>query len=575
MRFTTSLIAIMAMLTLSACKSEEEKAREVLADAMQDYALMQDETVTTEDRVIAGRSVSDALERIVNEFGTTDLGLEIASGGTVGQISSDGLRRQIVALENLRAVEMCDEEPTAACVVDGFVAELKLDDRQQFFEQIDPATALLMAMATGEMESAASLFHEVSQEEVNAFALAYAPTATLNEDIVNVAFDSFNGYSSSIATSIAAYRVLTGEDDSLLQEMAIKAVEGRAIIQVFGKDAKVSDQIAELDALNQESSVDRRAISTAGGILNTFGVAPVDDLLLSLLVKKHGNSAVIDALAGEIGGGDFERIVQIFGADGVEGPIKTILGDPQSTPRELSLALMAAAIHLPLDDLRAALGGLEGREVMKWDNSRIYPPLVALAITGDRALYDDVVQTIVPAEIHEDTEITWKAGNSFSEGRMADVVLADDWLFHSTIVAASARASIEQLSSFLDDAASQAGDVPEDYGRGTNRSDVVNAAVSCGVPRILKKMNVSAKDVGLNSGPCDNAHLVARAQAMSDTEFEGFLEFADAMLAQSPQLMLEMVPTAPERAFALVQAMDDQDIRIKLGSFLSILLARQ
>jgi hypothetical protein len=574
MRFTSSLVAIMAMVTLSGCQSDEEQAREILADALQDYAVMQDETVVTQERLIAGNSVSDALGRIVEEFGTTDLGLEIAAGGTVGQITTVNLRQQIATLEDLYAFEGCDEEPTASCVVDRFVAEFNLDDRQELFEQADPTPALLMAMATGETEAAASLFRDSPHEEINAFALAYAPTSALNANIIDAGFESFRGDGGGITATMAAYRVLMGEDEVLLREMADQADEGRALLQVFDKDADLSDRLAEIETLSEADNLNWNTLRTAGNILNAFGVAPTEDLVIALLSQRHGHSAVIDALADEWGD-DFDPMMAAFGQEAVMGRVATILGDSQSDPRTLSLAVMTAALHMPVDDLRAAVDGLDGREVMTWDNIRIYPSLVALGLNGDRALFDAVVQILAPAEIHNQLEDTWAAGTGLAEGRMAEVVLEDDRLFRAMVTAASARATADQLAAFLDDAVGQAGDIPENYERGTNRTDIVAAALSCGMPLILEKMNASVEDMGGFQGTCDRARLGTRAGDMSDAEFEAFLDAADLILAGSPRRMLEIIPAAPARAFDLIRAVDDEEERIKLGAFLAISLAQQ
>ncbi|KQI70740.1 hypothetical protein AN191_16295 [Loktanella sp. 5RATIMAR09] len=574
MRFTASLFVIMAMVTLSGCQSDEEQAREILADALQDYAVMQDETVATQDRLIAGNSVSDALERIVDEFGTTDLGLEIAAGGTVGQITAASLRQQIAALEGLRAFERCDEEPTASCVVDRFVAEFNLDDRQELFAQADPTSALLMAMATGETEAAASLFRESAQEEINAFALAYAPTSALDANIVDAGFEAFRRDGAGITATMAAYRVLMGEDGALLREMADQADEGRAFMQVFDKDADLPDRLAEVTSLSQENNLNWNTLRTAGEILNALGVAPTDDLFIAILSHRHGQSAVIEALADEWGD-DFDQMMTAFGQEEVMGRVAAVLVDPQSDPRALSLALMTAALHMPVDDLRAAVDGLDGREVMTWDNIRIYPPLVALGFTGDRALFDAVVQILAPADIHNQLEDTWTAGTGLAEGRMAEVVLEDDRLFRATVTAASARATADQLGAFLDDAVGQAGDIPENFERRTNRIDIVEAALSCGMPLILEKMDASVEDVGGVRGGCDRARLGTRAEDMSEAEFEAFLGAADLILAGSPWLMLEIIPVSPARAFALIQTVDDKERRIDLGAFLAISLAQQ
>jgi hypothetical protein len=154
-------------------------------------------------------------------------------------------------------------------------------------------------------------------------------------------------------------------------------------------------------------------------------------------------------------------------------------------------------------------------------------------------------------------------------------VLEDDRLFRATVTVASARATADQFAAFLDDAVGQAGDIPENYERGTNRTDIVHAALSCGMPLILAKMDARVEDMGGFQGTCDRARLGTRAEDLSDAEFEAFLGAADLILAGPPRLMLETISAAPARAYALIQALDDEEMRIDLGAFLAISLAQQ
>jgi hypothetical protein len=132
-RMAKGLIAGAVMLALAGCKSDDDVARELLANALQQYSVVQNEALPTADRLVAGREVVAVLDRIVADYGTTDLGLQIAAGGNFGAVSRRDLADQIIDLEMMRENELCDEQPTAGCIVRQLAVDIGLGDPQALF----------------------------------------------------------------------------------------------------------------------------------------------------------------------------------------------------------------------------------------------------------------------------------------------------------------------------------------------------------------------------------------------------------------------------------------------------------
>lgn len=574
MRLTTSVLAVLAALTLTACKSDEEQAREILAAALQDYAVMQDQAAPTQDRLTAGQSVSAALDRIVAEFGTTDLGLEIAAGGTVGQITTTDLRQQISALQDLRAFERCDQEPTPVCVVDRLAAALGFDDRAQLFERVEPDASLLMAMAIGDTATSAAVEDDVRDEALKAFILAMSPEGSLDPRLVTGMFEDLREDSQDMAAGMAAYRVVSGNGNDTLRDIASRTATGQSLLQVFDKDATVADRFAELDGLEDQDRLNGSALQDAGNILSAFGQLENEELWLGFAMQKHPMDEII-AFMSEEQDGDIDYFQNVFGAEAANTYAKRVIADPGSDARALSLALMSAASLMPEADLRQTVADLDGREVMTWDNIRLFDPLVALGYLGDRALFDSVLEKLTTPENRASLEPAWDTGVQLAQGTVADAAMQDDRLFRSAVRVGSLRGTADQMQAFLGDAATKVADVAEDFGGPTSRVDVVSAARDCGMLLVLQQMGATYDDFDRNFGSCDETRLGKGIADLSDAEFAVYLSYAqDIFDVDGLEPLRAAARTAPARAFALVQQIEDREQRVFLTAYLAMALAQ-
>ncbi|WP_333713887.1 hypothetical protein [Yoonia sp.] len=575
MRLTTSVLALVAALTLAACQSEEEQAREILADALQDYAVMQDRTNPTEARLTAGHSVADALARIVAEFGTTDLGLEIAAGGTVGQITTEDLRRQISALEDLRAFERCDEEPTPACVVDRLVADLGYKDRAELFDRVEPDSTLMMAMALGDTQTGIEAHNRVRDQGLKAFLLAMAPEASLDPRLVTAMFDDLRTDGQDMAATMAAYRIVSGDDQEILRDIAGRSRRGQFLLQVFDKEATFSERMEEFNAPSNREALNWSAMRGAGRMLNAFGLIESDELWPDFAKLKHSMDQIATGMADEWGD-DLDYFEDVFGAEAATMLAKHVIADPEADARVLSLALMSAAKLMSEADLQQAVADLEGREVMTWDNIRVFDPLISVSFFGDRALFESVRDTLTPPTIWDDLEGTWETGTQLAAGTVSEAALQDESIFRSAVRVGSMRATPDQMLAFLGDAASKAADVAENFDRPTSRVDVISAARDCGMPMILQQIGATSDDFQTFVESCDAERLGKGIADFTDEEFGIYLGYAEDILdTERLAPLVASVSTAPARGFAMLGSLSDTDTRIFASAAFAMLLAQR
>lgn len=115
-RVRKSLLAGSALLILAACNNDEEDAKTVLSEALQSYATVTDEALSSSDRIAALDNVEAAFRQISEEYPTTDVGLKLAGRETFGVLDPSALTDVRSKLVELASVEMCAELPTIGCI---------------------------------------------------------------------------------------------------------------------------------------------------------------------------------------------------------------------------------------------------------------------------------------------------------------------------------------------------------------------------------------------------------------------------------------------------------------------------
>ena len=573
MRLIASPLAIAACLALAGCKSEDDEAREMLAAALQDYAIVGEEEQPIDARLAAAQTALGALDRIVQDYATTDLGLQLAAGGTVGEISVTELQRQIAALEVRREFEACDVTPTPGCVVDHLVADMRIADRPQLYDLLEGPSALLVALATAAPDDAADLLHRVDNAAFKAYAIASAPQAALDDGLVADTIAELDDRAADLAAVIAAWRVLRGQDDPARRRLAEAGPSGRALLEIFGTDRSVIETAQLLDAMADDGRLNYDSVQEAASLMANIEGLRIDSLPLALMIDRHGAAETVAGLRGDLSD-DYDDMVPLFGAEAALASITTTLADPEADPRALSLALMAATVHLPETDLRAAVDGLAGREMMQWDNVRVYPGFVSLGYLGDRALFDTVLALLTPETIHADMEGAWQTGRQLADGQVAEPALNDPRLFRAAVDVASARGTAEQLAAFLRDAVAKAGDRAGEFGGPTNRIDIVSAARRCGLPEIVQAINATLDDFDRVFGTCDRDRLGTRFDTMTQEAFDIYVNQADLFADDAFDIIDATRTTAPARSYAFVRALANAESRVNLTAVLAYKMAQ-
>ncbi|MBD3786625.1 MAG: hypothetical protein IE922_06590 [Sphingomonadales bacterium] len=537
MRLHKTLLASVALCALAACKSEEDLAREILAEALQSYAVLQDDSASTQSRLEAGQAVTEALQRIVSEHGATDLGLEIAAGGTVGEMSPDTLRQQIKALQDLRALELCDDEPTATCVVDQLAGDLLLKDRAELIAHVPAVPAIFMALATGETEAAREWLHMHPREPMGGLAVAMAPRPVLTPQLVDTALNTLPDDLIDQMSLLAAWRILTGPHSEELRTIAQAGVSGRAVMEMFGSAEGPEAFFAALtEEAEQEINWDN--LRRAEAVLGLFEGVPQEGYPLSILVSKFGLRATMDAIpaAWEF---EPEHVQSTLGTEAARLRVETILADPASSPRALSLALMRAPLLIPKEELGAMLAARKDAEVMTWDNVRILPTFVALGYLWDRALFDAVKDLLTEPSMSDYLGVLWETGRTLEAGRLSQTAVADDLM-----------------------------------SRALGRDDLAVAAYACGMTAVMRDIALRAEDLSGYIGPCDRARLGTMPAELSDEDFGFYLENADLLGEDAVTLIRDSLSAAPARAYGFVRAVKEDDRQVDLAGVLAFALAR-
>lgn len=572
MRHLPLILGATALIVLAGCKSEEDEAREALADALQHYAVMQDEGAATSERIAAGQTLAVALDSIVTDYATTDLGLEIASGGKVGEFTVAELDQRIADLEKLRAFEICDEAPTPDCVVDRFVAARGLDSRADLFEAVIPDSGVMMALATRDAAAAAQSLRASTDPSLNAMALALAPAGALDKTALDSGFDGMGDGDIEIASVIAAYRIASGETDTSLGDVAKAGSAGKMFLDAFANDASLSDQMNALSDMGDGPDWD--TLDAASQILGAFRTLPSDDILTSFMRLGHSEEDVTSALM-STWDFDLTDLEESLPPQSLAAYVPKVLADAEASPRDLSLALMLAAVHQDPAQLSEIVADLEQREVMTWDNVRIFPPMVALGYIGDRELFDRVQALLVPPEVHEHLSRAWDSGRALAEGKVSDAALEDGRLFRATVTAASARASLEEIKGFLSDAAGKVQPDDGEFNQTLHRGDVVAAARACKIPSVIAAMDAGPEDFRDIAGACDTTRLGTDADDLPEEDFAIYVENADMFFYDWSHILRTTVETAPERAYAFVQAVSEPEREEFLTGVLALMLAQQ
>jgi hypothetical protein len=316
-----------------------------------------------------------------------------------------------------------------------------------------------------------------------------------------------------------------------------------------------------------------REIHAAGGMLAVLNRSSSEGLLFDILLQQHDAAEVIAIF--DDGDPEFDYLHGFLGPDAALSRAAQAMQDPSSDPRMRSLALMHAALYMPVDDLRSAIGDLAGQDVMTWDNIRVFSSLIALGYIGDRDLFDAAIQILTPANIRDQLERTWTAGRAVAEGGFDanSDVLSDAGLFRATVAAASARASREHLERFLMTSAQLAGQRPAGEIRGpVGGEDIAQAAYNCGMPAVTVQLPALSPGARLNPAACDRARLGTTADLWAEQDFAAFLDSDQTAGLMARSALVETAYTVPRRAFALSTATQGDD-RVFLTALLAVLFA--
>lgn len=572
MRLYTPLISGLALFALVACQSEEDLAREVLAEALQSYAMLKDDSLPTKERLAAAQAVSEALQRIVQDYGTTDLGLELAAGGTVGEMSADGLRLRILELQQLRAMELCTEQPTATCVIDRLVQAEGLENRQELLQEVDVTTEVFMALATGETDIVTDWYRSYTGEQMGSAALGLAPADRLTDQLIETARDRMREDLLDVTSLIAAWRALTGEDSAALRALAQTGDSGAAILTFFDSEQDAATLMTQLDA-GVDDKVDWDNMRQAEALLGAFEGAAPESYPFAIMEARFGLAETVAAFPAEWDV-EPEYMRETFGPEAAKLRIEDIFADPESDPRALSLALMEAPLLLPVETLREEVAALKDAEVQTWDNLRILPTFVALGHIGDRALFEATRQLLAPVEIHDYLEEMWSTGQQLAEGTLSDTALQDDRVFRAAARVGATLGSKETLSAFMRDGVTKIDDATAPYSTTLGRTDIALYARACGLTQVLRALEVTEEDLDGYPNRCDRARLGTLPAQLPEEDFAFYLDNADLFVADTLEIVRHSIGTTPERAYAFVQALQDEDDRMDATGFLAFALAR-
>jgi hypothetical protein len=569
------LIAGAALLVLVGCKSDEDTARELLANALQYYSAMQDETTPTPDRLTAGRQVITVLDQIVADYGTTDLGLQIAAGGSFGAVSRRDLLDQIADIEKMLEYELCDQQPTAACIVERLASDVGIFDRQELYRRantVDDGLGLMMAFASGDSQGVQEMARSRVTGLTSAMAIAMAPISALDDRTISVVLNAFDDRTRATTALIALHRIASGDDHPALRDIVSSFQDVPDLLTLVDPALSLAEKIDWIDRGQQHSALGSREIENAEKALALLGRLNNDNLILDIMVQQHGAAAVMDLFPDL--SQDFEYVEASFGTATALSQAALALQDPATDPRTRSLALMFAAVHMPVDDLRSAVDALAGQDVMRWDNLRVFAPLIALGHIGDRALFDAVMDILTEAQSRDVWEKTWDAGRMLAEGRVdADSALVtDSRLFRSTVYAAQGRATREELQAFLLAMAQVAGETPGgDFGAPTGAVDIAQTAYNCGLPAVFVQLPGLTAEATIRPERCDRARLGTTVDRWLDEDLAVFFDYGFGADGLASQFIVEAAQVAPVRAYAMARALQDDD-RAFATALLAVLL---
>lgn len=573
MRIKATLGGLATVLILAGCQSEEDKAREVLSEALQNYAQMQDTAGDTQARLEAGKAVEQALTLIVQDYGKTDLGLEIAAGGSVGTFSSASLKQQIVELEAQREYELCDQVPTPTCVIERLARDSEYETRKEFLLDTDPSMASVLAMAAGDTALVNAIFKENPSAEPVAELLAFGPASIVAPYLEDLDVASWDHDTTEMLSVLAAFDVIAGDTSDDARKVVQIGQSGQSLLGLIDSAENLETFVQQIDSLGKEQ-VDWGTVRHAEVVLGSAGKITPENMFITVLKLKFGDEAALDFYLADFGDNAYEYIFDLFPKEAVTKHLLQIASAPETEARNLSMLLMAGAVHLTGADLTTLIDTLSDREVMKWDNERVYAPLIAVAYDGDRAQFDKVRAILSPVEIHEYLEDTWATGVALSQGKIANATLDDDSLFRAAVSVASVRGASENLHGLLSDAAGKLDPNAELYERSVGRDDVINAAAACGYPQIIPMINgYRSVRTERPDESCDRAKLKTRLHELSAEAFETLVSNADQIVAANTVLVVEGVKFAPERAFELTNAVTNSDLRSVLTTILALGLA--
>ena len=568
-----TLGGLATVLILAGCQSEEDKAREVLAEALQNYAQMQDTTGDTQARLEAGKAVEQALTLIVQDYGKTDLGLEIAAGGSVGAFSSTSLKQQIVELEAQREYELCDQVPTPTCVIERLARDNGYETRKEFLLDTDPSMASALAMAAGDTDLVNAIFKENPSTEPAAELLAFGAASIVAPYLKNLDTASWDYDTTEMMSVLAAFDVIAGDTSDEAREIVKLGQSGQSLLGLSDIAENLETFVQQIDSLG-EDQIDWDIVRGAEEFLASTGQVTSENMFITILKHRFGDQAALDFYLADYGDKGYEYIFDLFAKDAVSKHLLQIAAAPETEARDLSLLLMAGAVHMTGPDLTTLIDTLGEREVMKWDNLRVYAPLIAVAYEGDRAQFDKVRAILTPVEIHEYLEDAWATGVALSQGKIANATLEDNRIFRAAVSVASARGASENQQGFLSDAAEKLDPNAKSYDRPVGPSDVVNAAAACGYPQIIPTINgYQTVEIGRPNGSCDRANLKTRLHELSAEAFETLVANADQIVAANPMLIVEGVEFAPERVFEITNTVTNSDLRSVLTTILALSLA--
>lgn len=371
-----AMVVGIATLSLAACKSDDEKAREVLSEALQSYGSVQDTTASTSDRLVALSDVETKLATIAGDFATTDVGLKLAGQEAFGVLDPKELPTIKTQLSELLAAENCADIPTVQCIF----ATMKTQNVLLPAPGDDPLATIWGVILSPEFtpeDFAAS--HAADQA---APFIGFASIISGNEDRGERFFQAHQPHEDpqvAMALSLTSTmsRTITTQSSGTVIEAAksyLNNIEGRnnpAVTIAFGLlDGSIAPK--EVDQLWEEASALGIELDFPDWLYENNLAANLGDAVY----REEAQSGLENFRASKLDTGSLEKIARIAleeGRDLVKGE-----------------QLWFAAQHGFADNLISIAENLEGPITFRGEYS-IAQGAMQLGFDGDRKTFDRIM----------------------------------------------------------------------------------------------------------------------------------------------------------------------------------------